>query len=190
MNPLMNAALYLINITSQLYIGLVMMRFLMQWVRADFYNPLAQFIVRATNPLLRPLRRFIPSVLGLDVASVLLALFLQIITLVMMAILSGQLFIMSWSVMLVLATINLILLVLHIYLAAAFLLFVVSWLAPDNNSPLTSLIYQLVKPLTSRIRHYVPPFHGVDFSLMVICGGIGLIKILLIAPLMATLGAI
>lgn len=189
MNPLANAAIYLINIISQLYIGLVLLRFLMQWARADFYNPLAQFIVRVSNPLLRPLRRFVPSVLGLDVASILLALVLQIITFVLITGIQGQLGAVSWGVMLSLSTVMLMLLVLHIYLAAAFLLFVVSWLAPHNDSPLTLLVYQLIKPLTSRIRQYVPSFYGMDFSLVVICVGISLIKILFIAPLMAALGA-
>jgi YggT family protein len=186
----MKAVIYLINTVSQLYIGLVLMRFLMQWARVDFYNPLAQFIVRATNPLLRPLRRFIPSVLGLDVASVSLALVLQIITFILITAIQGQFSIVSWAAMLSLSTVILMLLVLHIYLAAALLLFVVSWLAPDNNSPLTVLAYQLIKPLTSRIRHYIPSFHGMDFSLFVICVSIGLIKLILINPLMAALGAI
>ena len=188
MTPLINALVFLINIVSQFYIGLVLMRFLMQWVRADFYNPLAQFIVRATNPLVRPLRRMVPSVLGLDVASVLLALVLQIVSLIFIIAIQGRLGSIAWHVIISLATVELILLILHIYMAAAFLLFIVSWLAPHNDNPLTVLVYQLIYPLTSRIRRYVPPFHGVDFSLMVIVIGISLIKIVLVAPLMEVLG--
>jgi len=187
MNPLVNAMVFLINIISQFYIGLVIMRFLMQWVRADFYNPLAQFIVRATNPLLRPLRRMIPSVLGLDVASVLLALILQIFSLIFIITIQGQLGVISWNMIVSLATLELILLILHIYMAAAFLLFIVSWLSPYNDNPLTILVYQLIEPLTSRIQRYIPPFHGLDFSLIFIVIGISLIKIVFVTPLMIEL---
>jgi YggT family protein len=190
MNPLINAAVFLINIISQFYIGLVLLRFLMQWVRADFYNPLAQFIVRATNPLLRPLRRMIPSVLGLDMASLLLALVLQILSLVLIVTAQGQFGVIAWGAIASLGGLQLILLMLHIYLIASFLLFVVSWLSPYNNSPLTLLTYQLVEPLVLQIRRYIPPFHGVDFSLMFIVIGVSLIKIVFIAPLMAALGAL
>lgn len=187
MNPLINASIFLIQIISQFYVSLILLRFLMQWVRADFYNPLAQFIVQATNPLLRPLRRIVPSLLGLDVASVLLALVLQILSLILIMGLQGQLAMMPWGTLIPLASLSLILLILHLYLVAAFLLFVVSWLAPYNNMPLTILVYQLTEPLASRIQRYIPPFHGVDFSLAFLCIGIYLIKILFIMPLMAML---
>lgn len=187
MNPLIDASIFLIQIISQFYVSLVLLRFLMQWVRADFYNPLAQFIVRATNPLLRPLRRMIPSLLGLDVASVLLALVLQLLSIMLVATLQGQLSMIAWSTLIPLTMLSLILLVMHIYLVAALLLCIVSWLAPYNNMPLTILAYQLTEPLASRIQRYIPPFHGVDFSLAFLCIGIYLIKILFIIPLMAML---
>lgn len=187
MNPIITAIVFLITVISQFYIGLVLIRFLMQWVRADFYNPLAQFIVRATNPLLRPLRRLIPSVLGLDVASVLLAITLQTVSLTLLVTLQGKISMLTWNIVLSLATLEIILLVLHIYLVGACLVCIVSWLSPYNDNPLTILAYQLLEPLTSRIRRYIPPFNGVDFSLMFIIIAITIIKIVLIAPLMATL---
>ena len=81
-NPyLSNAAVYLIDTVFSLYMLLVMLRFLLQVVRADFYNPICQFIVKATNPPLRPLRRVIPGVGGIDLASVILLLVLQVVAL-------------------------------------------------------------------------------------------------------------
>lgn len=186
-NPLSEALVFLVNIVSQFYISLVLLRFLMQWVRADFYNPLAQFIVHATNPLLRPLRRVIPSIYGLDVASLLLAWILQFVFLAVALGIQGQFGALSPLAIAWMSLITLVMNVLHIYLAATFLLFVVSWLAPYNESPLTVLIYQLTKPLTSRIRRVLPPFHGVDFSLAVVCIGIYLIKIVVLLPLMSVI---
>ena len=78
-NFLANAGSYLISTIFGLYIIIVLLRFLLQAVRADFYNPLSQFIVKATAPVLNPLRRIIPGLFGIDIASILLAYSLQYI---------------------------------------------------------------------------------------------------------------
>jgi len=79
MTQLSQALLLIIQTLGSLYLLIVLLRFILQLVRADFYNPLSQFIVRATHPLLRPLRRFIPSVGGLDLSSLVLAVLLQML---------------------------------------------------------------------------------------------------------------
>ena len=76
-----NAATFLVNTLFGIYILIVMLRFLFQLVRADFYNPVSQFIVRATNPPLRPLRRFIPGLGGIDLAAPILMLALKLMEL-------------------------------------------------------------------------------------------------------------
>ena len=78
-NFLVNAGSYLISTLLGLYIIIVLLRFLLQMVRADFYNPLCQFIVKATSPILIPIRRVIPGLYGIDIASLLLAYCLQYI---------------------------------------------------------------------------------------------------------------
>ena len=65
-----NAATFLIETLFGLYILIVMLRFLLQWARADFYNPVSQFILKATQPPLTPLRRIIPGFAGLDLAAI------------------------------------------------------------------------------------------------------------------------
>ncbi len=65
-----DAGTFLIESLFGLYILTIMLRFLFQWLRADFYNPISQFVVKATAPLLRPLRRWIPGVGGIDMAAV------------------------------------------------------------------------------------------------------------------------
>ena len=69
---------YLIQTLLSLYLGAMLLRFILQLVRADFYNPICQFIVKITNPLVIPLRRVIPGFAGFDIASLLLAILLQI----------------------------------------------------------------------------------------------------------------
>src|SRR5690606_9750198 len=77
MTGLNMAAIYIVQTLGSLYLLIVLLRFILQLVRADFYNPLSQFIVRATQPLLRPLRRIIPGFAGVDFASLVLALIVQ-----------------------------------------------------------------------------------------------------------------
>ena len=71
--------IYLIQTLLSLYLIAMLLRFLLQLVRADFYNPISQFIVKVTNPLVVPVRKLIPGYAGLDIASLVLALLLQII---------------------------------------------------------------------------------------------------------------
>ena len=79
------ALTYLISTLFDLYIVAVLLRLILQWVRADFYNPLSQFLVKLTNPLLVPLRRLIPSIGRLDTAAVVLALLLEVTSLFIVA---------------------------------------------------------------------------------------------------------
>ena len=71
------AAALIIEVVFGLYILAVLLRFLFQIVRADFYNPISQFLVALTNPLLKPLRRVIPGMYGIDVASLVLLVALK-----------------------------------------------------------------------------------------------------------------
>lgn len=70
----MNTAYFLINTVFDLYLMVVLLRVWLQWARADFYNPMSQMVVKLTNPLVVPMRRLIPSLGSLDLASVVLAL--------------------------------------------------------------------------------------------------------------------
>ena len=83
------AAVFVLDTAFGLFIGAVMLRMLLQWVRADFYNPLSQAIVKLTNPLLRPLRRYIPALGRIDTASVVLILVLQVVNLWLAIAISG-----------------------------------------------------------------------------------------------------
>ena len=79
MSGLNGAAIFVIQTLGSLYLLIVLLRFILQLVRANFYNPLCQFIVKATQPLLKPLRRVIPSLFGLDMSSLVLAIIVQMV---------------------------------------------------------------------------------------------------------------
>lgn len=169
--------LFLISTISSFYITIVMLRFLFQLVRAEFYNPVSQFIVKATNPLLVPLRHIVPGVFGIDTASIVLALLLQIVTIEAIYLIQYGNF-PPFVAVLVTAAFKLIASVLNIYFWALLIMVILSWVAPHSNHPVTSLINSLLQPILSRIQKIIPPLGGLDFSPMVAMIFIYCLKIL------------
>jgi len=178
MDKLVQIAQLLITFASSIYIAIVVIRFILQWVRADFYNPLSQFIVKATNPLLLPLRKFIPGFFGIDFASVVLALVLQMITVeVLQWLLTGEL--APFVAVLLYSIQELLNLVLNIYLFSLLIMVIVSWIAPGSNNPALSLISSITEPVLAPIRRVIPSMGGLDFSVMLAILLIYILKILL-----------
>jgi YggT family protein len=181
-NPyLSNAATYMLETVFTLYIAMVLLRFLLQLARADFYNPICQFLVKATNPPLRPLRRIIPGLKGIDLASVVLLVLLQMLALWLMHIAGGRtialpaLFLFSLS--------ELLLLTLNVFLISILVQVIMSWINPQTHNPVLSILYSLNEPLLRPARRMLPNASGIDFSPLLVLVLIQLGKILLVAPL-------
>ena len=148
---------------SSLYLMIILLRFILQLSRADFYNPVSQFIVKATNPLLIPLRRIIPSIGGIDTASIVLAILFQtlVITLKMLVLSGGvanPVFLIALSVVMVLDVL------LKVYFWALIVMIVASWVAPGSGNPALVLINQIVEPLMKPFRKMLPAMGGLDLS--------------------------
>lgn len=179
---LINAAEYLISIVFLLYILAVMLRFLLQLVRADFYNPVSQFLITVTNPVLRYLRRWIPGYKGIDWPSVLLLIVLKGIELSLLALLkTGTVPAIAGLLILIIA--HLLKMMIWIYIIIIILQAVISWINPGAYNPVTVLMYQLTDPLLRRLRRYIPPAGGLDWSPLVVLIGLNLLLMILIAPL-------
>jgi YggT family protein len=176
-----SAAVYLISTLFSLYLALVMLRFLLQLVRADFHNPLSQFVVKATNPPVRLLRRFIPSLAGIDLASVVLLLGLQVLMLWLIHLASGRA--IHISGLLVLSVAELISLTLTVYLIAIIAQVILSWVGPQGHNPIIGLLYRLTEPVMRPARRVLPPISGIDLSPILVILALQLTKILLVAPL-------
>lgn len=161
---------------SQLYIAAFVLRFLLQLVRADFYNPFSQFIVSITQPLLRPLRRLIPSLGGIDVASIALILVLQVVAIVGWFLIRGLQPVPEAVVVYSIA--KLIGLVLNIYFFALILQAILSWVAQGYH-PIMGVLHDLTAPVLSPIRRLLPSAGGIDFSPMVAILLIYVIRLLL-----------
>ena len=181
-NYLINAGVYLINILFSLYILAVMLRFLLQTIRADFYNPICQFLVSVTNPALKPLRRWIPGYLGIDWPSILLMILLQLLEICLIALLvSGQIPV-TISLPVVIAS-KLLKLLIYTYIVIIVIQAIISWIQPGTYSPFTVLLYQLCEPLIKPIRRHIPAAGGIDWSLFLVLILLNLALILLVAPL-------
>lgn len=179
---LANAGEYLITLIFQLYILAVMLRFLLQLVRADFYNPVSQFLITITNPPLRYLRRWIPGYAGIDWPSLLLMLVLQCLQLMLIALLKPVGF-PAVPGLLLLAVAHLLKMVIWIYIVVILVQAIVSWVNPGAYSPVTVLLYQLTEPVLRPCRRIIPPAGGLDWSPLVVLIVLNLLLMLLIAPL-------
>jgi len=161
-NFLVNAGTYLISTLFGLYIIIVLLRFLLQLVRADFYNPLSQFIVKATTPVLKPLRRIIPGLFGIDFASLVLAYILQSIENFLIFAIKGVSLhpgLILWH-----SIGSVITLLLYIYFFAIIVQIIISWVSPGTYNPATALIHHITEPVMRPARKILPPFSGLDLS--------------------------
>ncbi len=176
-----NAGVFLVSTLFGLYILAVMLRFLLQTVRADFYNPLVQVLVKITNPLLVPLRRLIPGMFGLDMAAVTLLLVLQGVELMLVAFLLGGS--LPPATLLIGSVAKLLGLVVTIYFWIILIQVVLSWVAPTTYNPAVAAIGSLTEPLLRPIRRALPDLGGLDLSPLLVVVGLQLLKMLVVWPL-------
>lgn len=164
MGAIGNALVFLVATLFTLYIGAVALRFLLALVRADFYNPLSQFIVTVTNPLLRPLRRLIPAVGRIDTAAVVLLLALALAKTGLVVLLAGMPILAVPIV--ALAIRDLVEIFIYLYIGSLIGEAVMSWLAAARGGyhPLAVLLADLNRPLLAPIRRVIPPLGMVDLS--------------------------
>ncbi|CRM62525.1 MULTISPECIES: YggT family protein [Pseudomonas] len=157
-----DALIFIIQTLGSLYLLIVLMRFILQLVRANFYNPLCQFVVKATQPLLKPLRRIVPSMFGLDMSSLVLALLLQILLFVVVLMLNGY---QAFTVLLLpWALIGIFSLFLKIIFWSMIISVILSWVAPGSRSPGAELVYQITEPVLAPFRRLIPNLGGLDIS--------------------------
>jgi YggT family protein len=176
-----NAATFLVGTLFELYILVVMLRFLFQVVRADFYNDISQFIVRATNPLLRPMRRYIPGLGGIDLATVVLLVALKMLELWLVAYIAGQH--VGVAGLLVLSLAKLLSLAINIFFFSILIQVILSWVSPGAYSPVVSLLYSLNEPLLAPARRLIPPLAGLDLSPIAVIIILQLVSLLVVAPI-------
>ncbi|MCB1675130.1 MAG: YggT family protein [Halioglobus sp.] len=169
---------YLLQTLLSLYLLAMLLRFLLQLVRADFYNPISQFLVKITNPLVLPVRRVVPGVAGLDISSLLLALLLQLAGIAALLLLNN-LGLPNIGLLLAWSALGVVGLLVNIYFFALLAMIILSWVAPGSRHPAVFLLYQLTEPLMAPFRKALPPMGGLDFSPILVFILINVIQIAL-----------
>jgi YggT family protein len=164
-----------------LFLLAVLLRFLLQAVRADFYNPVSQAIVKVTAPVLLPFRRVIPGYRGIDFASLVLALVLNSIFTALLILIAGYTpeigIVVAW------AFIGLVGFFLKIYFWSLIISIIASFVAPFSGNPVLLVVYQILEPIYSRIRRIIPPMGGLDLSPIFIFLAINVVEIMVIGTL-------
>lgn len=169
---------YLVQTVISLYLLAMLLRFLLQLVRADFYNPISQFLVKVTNPLVVPLRKVIPGYGGIDLSSLLLSILLQLLGIAALLLLNG-LGLPNIGLLLVWSVLGVVGLLVNIYFFALLAMIILSWVAPGSNHPAVYLLYQITEPVMAPFRNALPPMGGLDFSPILVFILINVIQIAL-----------
>ena len=183
----------IINTLFDLYILLVLMRFMLQMLRADFYNPVSQFIVKLTMPPLRILRRIIPSVAGQDFAAIVFCLALIYVKFLVLRSLSipgvviggviAPISSVSYGGLLVFCIADLIALILTVFLVAVIIQVILSWVSPGQYNPVIGLVHKFAEPVLKPLRKVVPPMGGLDLTPFFAILLIMVAKMLIVPPI-------
>jgi len=184
MNAFGDIGVLLIDTLGTLYIMAVLLRFLLQVSRADFYNPITQVIVRITDPVVQIFRRIIPGIAGIDFSSLICALLLECAAIAGMLFISGNAMpafgaILTWSIA------GLISMVLNIYFWTLLISIISSFIAPFSGHPALVLVRQLTEPVMAPFRRILPPMGGLDLSPIFVFLALQILRILLVQPLNA-----
>lgn len=184
---LTNPIVFLIQTLFGLYITLVAIRFLLQWAKADFYNPISQFVVKLTSPVLRPLRQVIPGYAGMDLAALVLVWLLKAVELALLVLVLGlsvsAFGALGWALPAIVQ------LFINIFLFAILARVILSWVNPDPYNPAVSLLGRLTDPIMRPAQRLIQPIGGIDLSPMLVLIGLVLLEMLLVPPLKWLVGS-
>lgn len=187
LNPFNNAGLFLIQSLFDLYIFILLLRVVLQWVHIDSHNPLFILVAKLTNPPLKPICRIIPNIHGIDLTAILLLLSLEAVKIALLVWLQinttphlGGLFIVAFA--------ELLNQLINIFFYSILALTLLSWISPLAHGPLIEILVRISEPLVRPVRGLLPNFSGFDFSPLVLIIGLKLLTIVLVQPL-AQIGA-
>jgi len=173
-----NPFLFLIDTLFDLYIIVLMLRFLLQQVRADFYNPVSQFIVRATSPVVIPVRRIVPAFGGIDTATVLLIIAFICIKALLISALQG--YGVTFAGLLLYSLREFLTIGINVFIFAIIIQAILSWVNPDPYNPVYSILHNITAPVLRPVQRMLPPMGGLDLSPLVVLIGLMFLKRLVV----------
>ena len=184
MGAIINSLILLFNTLGGLYLLAILLRFLLQIAKAEFYNPVSQSVVKITDPLVRVLRNFIPGYRGVDFSTLVLALIIEAVAICVLVLLYGDSlpgvgYVITWSF------VGILYFIINIYyyaiIASIIMSFVMMFSGNMNPHPILRVIWQLTEPVMAPIRKIIPAIGGLDFSPIFIFLAIQIIQSFLIS---------
>ena len=177
-----DAGLFLIDTVLGLYILIVLLRFMFQLTGADFFNPISQFIVKASNPLLSRLRRVVPGLWGIDFAAVVLLIVLEGARIGITALLIGRT--PQLTGVLILSIAELLRLAVYVIVFSIFIRALLSWISMGRSNPMLQLLCTFTEPRMAPAGRILPATGGLDLSPIIVFVVLMLVLKLLVQPLL------
>lgn len=165
----MQATYTLLDFLFNTYAMIVLARVWLQFARADFYNPLSQFVVKVTQPVVGPMRRFIPAIGRIDSATLLFAYLVIVLKVIVMQLIFGTG--MPPIIPAIIASLFLLLKVAFNLLFIVLIIRMILSFVSQGNNPMEYVLHQLTEPMLAPIRRFIPVIGGLDFSPLVLILG-------------------
>lgn len=177
----MQALIYVLETVFNLFALAVLTRFYAQAFRAPFRNPVANFVVALTDFAVKPLRKIVPGAMGLDLASLVVAWFTQVLLLIAVYTLAGSSVLASpgfWPAVALLALVKVLKLSIYLLMGVVFILAILSWVNPYH--PIRPFFDALSRPFLRPLQRLIPLVGGVDLSPLLL---LLILQVVLIAPM-------
>jgi len=160
------ALIFLVDTLFDLFTVALLLRFYMQWARAPYRNPLSEFLAALTNFVVRPARRFVPGLWGIDLSSLVIAWCVQFAALLVVLFLNGRELGsqagLALAALALLACVALVKMLLYIVMVAVVIQAALTWVNP--YSPIMPLLNSLSRPFLRVFQRMIPPIGNVDLS--------------------------
>ena len=176
---LQEGLLYLIKTLFDLYLFVLIIRFILAGVRADFFNPLTQVAVRLTNPIVKPIRKVVPNFRDIELSSLMLIFLINLVKFTIVAVMSGAM--PNVVGLLIISFGDMLRLFIQVMTGALFIYVIMSWVQPF--SPMQRLLHQVVMPVLGPFQRVMPPVAGFDLSIIPAFVVLQLITIVFVNPL-------
>ena len=182
-SPFENAGLFLVQTLFNLYLFVLLIRLILHFQRADYYNPVIQLVIKLTAPLIKPLNKFIPDIKGVELSTIFVLLVVEAIKLLCIIGLQGGGF-PNFLGLLIWAVADIVNQLINLYFFAIIIRVILSWLGRGVVNPLTSILYLITEPLMAPAKRLVPAIGGFDLSPLVVLILLQLTLIILVKPLL------
>lgn len=175
-----NAGIFLINTLFDLYLFILAIRLILVWIRADYYNPLSQFVIKLSSPVITPLRRLIPNVANIELSTLLFLILLEMAKFTIIGTMTSGFPNITGVILLAIA--DSLKVLINIFFYAILLQVILSWVQP-NASPVGQILTQVTSPIMRPLHRWIPPIAGFDITPIPALIGLQLLIIILVTPL-------